>query len=367
MDDDTSKGPAGDDAIGEPAPQATESASRPSGEDADQAAKAAPAKPRGRVLGGLGLLLALAALCGVGYLYYLLVFLGSSDELDARLGRLEASLPEIRRDLAAGRDAQAEEIESAVAAQQASLDETRRALLGALNEVTAAAAPAPREWKIAEVEYLLRIANHRVLMEGDVEAALQLMGAADVILEELDDFAYFQVRAQLADEMLALKGVRGSDLQGVYLRLEAMKTSIGELPVRLPDYFRPASSADASAEAEGFWSALAAELSGYFQLRRFDGATKPLMAPEENAYLELNLRLAMERAQLAVLRRNQLVFERSLSSAREWILEFLDPDDPGVQQVAEELDALSALKLERDLPDVSGSLTALLELRRGNS
>ena len=165
MDDDTSKGPAGDDAIGEPAPEATESASRTSGEAADQAAKAASAKPRGRLLGGLGLLLALGALCGVGYLYYLLVFLGPSDELDARLGRLEASLPEIRRDLAAARDAQAEEIESAVAAQQASLDETRRALLGALNEVTAAAAPAPREWKIAEVEYLLRIANHRVLME----------------------------------------------------------------------------------------------------------------------------------------------------------------------------------------------------------
>jgi uroporphyrin-3 C-methyltransferase len=192
------------------------------------------------------------------------------------------------------------------------------------------------------------------------------MGAAAAILEDLDDFAFFQVRAQLADEMLALKGVRGGDLQGVYLRLEAIKTSIGELPIRVPDYFRPESAAEDSAEAEGFWSVLAAELSGYFQLRRFDGTTKPLMAPEENAYLELNLRLAMERAQLAVLRRNQLVFEQSLSGARGWILELLDADDEGVQQVAEELDALSTLKLERELPDVSGSLTALLELRRGN-
>ncbi len=363
MDDDTSKDPIGDDAVREPEPGAVEPAPRA----AEEVEKPARGKPRGRFLGGLGLLLALGALCGVGYLYYLLVYLGPSDELNARIGRLEASFPEIRQSLDAARNAQTEEIRSAVAAQKASLDETRRALLGALNEVTAAAAPAPREWKIAEVEYLLRIANHRVLMEGDVDAALQLMEAADAILEELDDFAFFQVRAQLADEMLALKGVRGGDLQGVYLRLEAIKTSIGELPVRVPDYFRGDSSADAPDQAEGFWGALAAEFSGYFQLRRFDGATKPLMAPEENAYLELNLRLAMERAQLAVLRRNQLVFERSLSSAREWILEFLDPDDPGVRQAAEELDALSALKLERELPNVSGSLTALLELRRGNS
>ncbi len=310
----------------------------------------------------------MAALGGVGYLYYLLVYLEPSDELTARVERLEASLPELRRELETSRSDQAGEIESAIAAQQASLDETRRALVGALNEVTAAAAPAPREWKIAEVEYLLRIANHRVLMEGDVEAALQLMEAADAILEELDDFAFFQVRAQLADEMLALKGVRSGDLQGVYLRLEAIKTSIGELPARVPDYFRPESSPEASVDGpEGFWSVLAAEFSGYFQLRRFDGATKPLLAPEENVYLELNLRLAMERAQLAVLRRNQLVFEQSLASARDWIVEFLDPDNEGVRQVVEELDALSTVKLERELPDVSGSLTALLELRRGGS
>lgn len=357
MDDETSKSPAGDDDVAKPAPVATE----------QTPAAAIPARPRGRFLGGLGLLLALGALCGVGYLYYLLVYLEPSDELTARIVSLEAAIPGIRRDIESSRIAQAEEIENAMATQQASLEETRRALLAALNEIATAAAPAPRDWKIAEVEYLLRIANHRVLMDRDVEAALQLLAAADAILEELDDFAFFQVRAQLADEMLALKGVRGGDLQGVYLQLEAIKTSIGELPIRVPDYLRPEPAQDEAAETEDFWSALSAELAGYFQLRRLDGATKPLMAPEESAYLELNLRLAMERAQLALLRRNQLVYEESLSSAHDWILEFLDPADAGVRQVADDLEALSALELEQELPDISGSLTALLELRRGTS
>ena len=113
--------------------------------------------------------------------------------------------------------------------------------------------------------------------------------------------------------------------------------------------------------------AIKTSIPGILQVRRFDGATKPLLAPEEAVYLELNLRLMLERSQLAALRRQQLVYEQSLASAQDWLREYLDEQDPVVEELVKEVDELLTVQLDQALPDVSGSLAALLAVRRGAS
>jgi uroporphyrin-3 C-methyltransferase len=163
------------------------------------------------------------------------------------------------------------------AEQRDRLAEAQQSMIEALNEVSSQAPPSPREWQLAEVEYLLRIANHRILMERDVSAALRLLEAADAILLELDDFAVFQVRAALADEILALGNVRGNDVQGIYLRLEAIKGRMDDLPLDTPEYLRQATQT-VPAEEVGIWQSLWAELSSYLKLRRFEDISRSLSA-----------------------------------------------------------------------------------------
>ena len=89
------------------------------------------------------------------------------------------------------------------------------------------ASPEPvsvQAWKTAEVEYLLRVANQRVLMERDVKGALGLLKSADGLLSELDDYAMHDVRAALAEEILRLEQFVSADVSGIFLRLEAVKT-----------------------------------------------------------------------------------------------------------------------------------------------
>ncbi|MFP6835679.1 MAG: uroporphyrinogen-III C-methyltransferase [Pseudomonadales bacterium] len=321
-------------------------------------------KAKGRVLASLGFLMGLAALAGAGYLYYELVYTRPMDGLLGRVGSLERALPALTSEVGNLKQAQTENLEILAVEQRDGLAEARQAMITALNDASSQAPPSPREWKLAEVEYLLRIANHRVLMERDVDAAVRLLGAADAILLELDDFALYPVRAGLADEMLALSGVRGNDIQGIYLRLEAAKGMLLDLPQDLPEYLTRPSQPD-SGQGLGFWEVLGAELSSYIQLRRFDGARKPLLAPEEAVYLELNLRLMLERAQLAALRRQQSVYEQSITTAQDWLGEFLDSDSLEVQRAVAELDSLLGVQLDQQLPDISGSLAALLKVRRG--
>ena len=57
------------------------------------------------------------------------------------------------------------------------------------------------DWKIAEAEYLLRLANQRVLLERNSGNAVALAQNVDEILRDLNDPDLFPVRKALAREM----------------------------------------------------------------------------------------------------------------------------------------------------------------------
>jgi uroporphyrin-3 C-methyltransferase len=347
------------------APQKPDRKARKEQNAAEKAAAAAPPpKAKGRFMGFLGLLFGLSGLGVAGFLYYELIYLTPEAAVEARLGALEADLAGSRQALDALAESQAQALREFAAEQRRARDASAEEVLDAVNRVSAQAPPSRREWKVAELAYLLRIANHRVLMERDVSGALTLLKAADAILQDLDDFALYRVRAQLADEILALQNVESNDVQGLFLRLEAIKTEISAQSVKLPRFEKDESRPAAEDDAEvGFFTALWEQIDGYMRFRRFDGeSVRPLLAPEEEAYLELNLRLMLERAQLAALRREQAVYEQSLQTAAGWIASYLDVDSPGVARSLEELDVLSTVVLDQPLPDISGSLSALKEL-----
>ena len=329
-----------------------------------------PRKP-GRGLAVLALLVSLIALSASGYLYWRLVWQAELG-LDTRVAELEATLA---ADLArlAGEDEAAEverkRLADDLAAQVQVLARTRTAL------TTAAAAaprqepaPAPRDWQLAEVEYLLRLANHRLRLERDADGATELLSSADEILADIDDFAFHDVRALLAEEMAALLAYEGADVQGVVLKIGAIGGLLDQLPLRLPEYAAVdrAQTVPAADPAPSAFAALLERLEGLVRFRRHDAGTRrPLLSPEEVVYLEQHLRLALERAQLAALRADQAIFAASLTAARDWLEEFVDPSRDAVATVRRELDVLLAVDLATTPPDISGSLAKLRELRHG--
>ena len=359
----------------------TEQAAQPTAAEPEAPPKRAP----GRLLAAFGLLFALGALAAVAYLYFLLVYSDPSAGLVGGLAQAAGERAALRDDvhqleerlrlaeerlrLSEERLQLSEEGRGQTQAEwTAQVDErlaaADSALTEALNQITQAAPPSEREWKLAEVEYLLRVANHRLLMEQDVATALGLLQAADDILEALDDLVLHPVRAALADEMLALSRSEGADVQGLYLRLDALKRQLESLALARPQY-RLAEPEEASNEPSGVLDAVAAEFRQLVQFRRIDTPTKPLLAPEEAVYLELNLRLMLEQAQLAALKRDQVVFDTSLGSALEWVRNYLALDDPDVQDTLEALADLRQVQLDVPLPDLSASLNALVQVRRG--
>lgn len=257
-----------------------------------------------------------------------------------------------------------------IATQQRQVDHNARELLEAGNRTRT-------DWLLAEAEYLLRIANQRLLIEKDIKGALSALEATDEVLTESDDIGVYPVRQQLAREILALKGITDVDRTGLYLTLEAAIDSVHQLTdqalisEQAPGFVGDSESNDGPpaggepgrlAEA---WQSVKSTLMQVVVVRRLDESVKPLLSPDQSAYARLNLQLMLEEAEMAVLRGNQPLYERALAKARAAVADWYDGSNPRVSALTSTLDELAQKNVAPDLPDISKSLDLLKERLAG--
>lgn len=251
-----------------------------------------------------------------------------------------------------------------IATQQRQIDHNARELLEAGNRTRT-------DWLLAEAEYLLRIANQRLMIEKDIRGALAALESANEVLNESDDIGVYPVRQQLAREILSLKGLARVDRTGLYLTLEAAIDSIHQLTDdalasdRLKSTLAqsredsPTNTAALSSWWADAWSNIKTTLSQVVVVRRLDEPVKPLLSPEQSAYARLNLQLMLEEAELAVLRGHQELYSRSLTKASNAIDTWYDSTNPRITALSDTLEELAKKSIDPELPDISASLQLL--------
>jgi uroporphyrin-3 C-methyltransferase len=174
------------------------------------------------------------------------------------------------------------------------------------------------------------------------------------------------VRKIIADEVTALSALPEPDITGMALRLGSLAESAAQLP--LTNQRRIATATREAAESspanwrdlpQAVWN----DLKSLVQVRRHQQPIEPLLPPEQVWFLRENLRLKLEQARLALLRRNTILFQQTLDEAKEWINSFFDAQTPAVVSTLDALANLAGTELQPPMPDVSGSLRALRERR----
>ena len=257
-----------------------------------------------------------------------------------------------------------------IATQQRQIDHNARELLEAGNRTRT-------DWLLAEAEYLLRIANQRLMIDKDIRGAMSALEAADEVLNESDDIGVYPVRQQLAREILALKGLTGVDRTGLYLTLEAAIDSIHQLTDQAlisenaPGFVVNAAQGESAGTDEEpgavvqAWNKVKATLMQVVVVRRMDEPVKPLLSPDQSAYARLNLQLMLEEAEMAVLRGNQPLYERALTKARTTIDDWYNASNPRVTALSDTLAELAGKNVDPELPDISQSLDLLKERLAG--
>ena len=326
--------------------------------------------------GGIGIVLAiLLALVAIGigswpaYEIYKEKYTGAQiDPIPARVAQIEAGVETLGIEL--------RNIERRMAAKNAELnaqlttgEEQMQQFLAGVSEsmvaIQSRMGTSSQDWVYAEVEYLVRMANQRVLMEQDANSALQLLQSADEIIRETDGLTAHGLREALARDIAALKAVGSPDIQGVYLELSALVSQVPLLRRTLPTYQAPSSTTDQSAEATGYLARFLRlirhagnKLAHLVDFRRDEVEIKRILPPKEEYFLRQNLVLKLQIAQMALLEGNQGVFQSALGEAQVWVSDSFDDGNPGTVAMLKSITRLSALQVSVELPDIAGSLKA---------
>lgn len=232
------------------------------------------------------------------------------------------------------------------------------------------------DWAIAEVEYLLIIAMHRLLLEEDVMMALAAMEAADLRLKNLGDPELLPVRQQLATDMNQLRAVNQADIAGMAIYLAELVDLSADLPLKL-EVISEANVAPSTDEnqiddkfsADPFWKRLPRiiwlEIKSWVAIKRTGDVNQALLLPSEEYFLTLNLRLELENARLSVLRADTGNLRASVVLIQSWLRQYFDTNDSAVINVMETLDRMQAIELKPALPDISSSVESLRAYLRG--
>ncbi len=290
------------------------------------------------------------------------------DPIPARVTRIDASVENLGNEL--------RNIERRMAAENAEMnaqltasEERMQQFLADFSEslvsIESRMGTSSQDWVYAEVEYLIRMANQRVLMEQDASSALQLLQSADEIIRETDGLAAHGLREALARDIAALKAVGSPDIQGVYLELSALVSQVPLLRRTLPTYQAQIPVAEQSAEAVGYLARFMRLIRGagnklahLVDFRRNEVEVKRILPPKEEYFLRQNLVLKLQIAQMALLEGNQRVFQSALGEAQVWVSNSFDSENPGTVAMLKSISRLSASRVSVELPDIAGSLQA---------
>lgn len=279
----------------------------------------------------------------------------AQNELQAGFSQQEQQLQQLKS-----------ELEKEVGARESAQAE-HQALNTAMQNISATLGRSTVAWRMAEVEYLLTVANHRLILAQDPDTAIAILETADERIKAIGDMSLLKVRKVIADELLALRAMPEVDVSGLALRVASLINSVEELPLR--DKKRIAIALNEKADVAPLdWRqipmALWNDVKSLVQVRRHQQPTEPLLPPEQTQYLYQNLTLKLEQARLAVLQRDTALFRQSLGEAESWVTSYFEPESSAVTNVVASLKGMLKIELQPTLPDVSGSLRLLREVMK---
>ena len=243
----------------------------------------------------------------------------------------------------------------------------------ALNTLIRQIAQQPQndeDWKIAEIDYLITIAHHRLQLAQDSQGALIALITADKRLQALNKPELLKVRTELLKNIQSLRELKHPDITSLALRLAQAQTQTDKLPLLqgTRESYTPTSSSESekSEESSQEWQrVLLDELKRLVVIRYNKDAEKGFFNPKQRHIIAQILQLKLENARFFLLRHDSNNFTTSIQAVRQWLKSYYDQNDEKVKTLETDLAKMEKIVLNPPLPDLSNLLKSL-SAARGN-
>lgn len=326
---------------------------------------------------GLIILLVIAVVAGAGY-YFLSQLRDKQEGLGGEVkGAVSQQISDYQSQLAAIQS-QLATVQSDVANKEAhfnntvtefsqlhneKLEATRKDLAEEIQKLQRQLGKTRGDWLLADAEYLLSVANQRLLLMGDVNTTKEALEAADQRLRESGDAAAYKIREQLAKDIAAISSVNAADVVGIYSTLQTLESQIDSLTLLLPYAGKNETVKPVAPEVKKEPTDLLGQLETMVTIRHVQQHVNEILTPEQAQFIREQLRVKLEMIKIALVQQNDVLYQASLGDTQKWLLQNFAKEKEA-ERFAASLDKLADVRIRSQFPDISLSLKMLRDITK---
>lgn len=223
----------------------------------------------------------------------------------------------------------------------------------------------PNDWILAEVEYLISLAGRKIWLEKDIKTAIALLVAADQRVVELNDASLSPLRGALLEDINSLEALPKRDPDGVILALSSLERRINKLVstrLEASDIGKSSDvdlSSDISEWDTNLLKSWGAFVDSFITVNKRDSKIEALLSPEQAWFLQENLRNNLAKAEFAIYREQQDVYDLALENALALLTHYYDLNDNATEHFHKSLQRLSKRQISIKYPEQLSSTPVL--------
>ncbi len=221
-----------------------------------------------------------------------------------------------------------------------------------------------RNFTTAEITYLVKMANLRLTSQHDLTSALILLKQANQEVNALNAPEMENFREALVKNISDLQAFTPIDLQSLSTQLTQLQNDVPGLSILVAPKPNTSILENTPHQAQKkwwdrAWDNIRASLKQLVVITHQSEDIPAMMTPDQQIYLQENLQLLIMQAQWAAFNHNNEVYQSSLTQAKSWVNKYYVQNSANTQAFIKSLDALLAVNLSPNYPDVLQSLTLL--------
>jgi len=216
----------------------------------------------------------------------------------------------------------------------------------------------PNYWLAAEAGYLINLAERRLLVEQDVNTAIQLLLDANQRLTAMQDPSVFHIRTAISENVASLYTIKQPDSDSVYLAIsglmaEAKTIKFAQVYIPKPNASKK-QQAEVSSEVNDWLTNIFTSFKRFFgnfiTITQRDAQVQPQLPADQKWFVRANLTTQMLMAQNAILDKNQARYDDAIKQIETWITQYFDSNDDAVISFMITLHSLKQQDIGLSLP-----------------
>ena len=224
-----------------------------------------------------------------------------------------------------------------------------------------------KDYALAEVEHLLTIARHNLLLGYNYNTTVSALDAASIRLAGIAIDEAKVIKGQLDRDVRILKSSNQIDLSKSILFLSDLSDRIDSLPLKkilMKNKLQNNKEIDYINEdkVKNFLTIILEELISLIIIRRNENVTQDFFLPDEINLLKLNIKFELANAKLALLNRDKKSLENSILQINNYLEDYYDLSNVETQDIHDQLSQIVNLDFSTPNIDINSSLESVRAL-----